>query len=489
MPQSTWFRDLFEKTNDLIQIVSLQGTLVHVNPAWSKFMGYEPKEVQGRNILEFVRPDLRTEYFETRKHILETKGSKPISPVFINRNGNEVFLEGVIEYIESSQEVYTRAIFRNVTERVKDQTFLQVNEKRLQTIYHNAPDAIVTIDSTHRVVEWNPKAEALFGYSAAYAKGRLIHHLIIPEEYREAHLRGMRHFLKTGEGPVLNKTIEVPAITADHRTLTIALTISQVKENDEWLFIAFMTDITTEKKLEDELSKSQLELVHQRRIDKQKDDFLSIASHELKTPLTSIKAYNQLLQRTMQPDENLVYLRKQEEQVRRLERLISDLLDVSKISTGHLLYNKDNFPLNKAISDSIESALHSSKKHEIIILNNPEVVVYGDKVRIEQVLDNLLSNAIKYSPKKSKVIVDVQLKENKAVVSVTDSGEGIPEKHLAKIFERFYRIEETAKHSGGLGLGLFISSQIIKAHDGNIWAESEPGKGTTFYFSLPVVML
>ncbi len=485
MSESTWYRDLFDKSNDLIQIVALNGQLVKVNPSWVKVMQCSEEEALGKPIWDFIRPDFKDYYLSVREDTLRLKSRSEISTVLLNTKREEIFVEGSIEYIESGEQVYTRAIFRNVTEKVQTQFHVKVNEKRLQTIYQNAPDAIITIDANNRVVEWNPKAEEVFGFTAAFARGRLIYSLIIPEEYREAHIRGLSHFLKTGEGAILNKTVEVPAITASNQRIMIALTISGVKEDENWLFIAFITDITSRKQLEDELSKSVYELVHQRKLDRQKDDFLSIASHELKTPLTSIKAYNQLLQREVE-DGQLLVLKKQEDQVRRLERLIGDLLDVSKISSGHLLYNKKDFSFDKVVHDALEAAVHLSKHHRLILINNAIACVNGDKHRIEQVLDNLLSNAVKYSPRGSQVVVKSSIEDGNVVLSVKDEGPGIPKEYLAQIFDRFFRIDETKKQTGGLGLGLYISCQIIQAHGGSIWAESEKGQGTTFFVSLPV---
>lgn len=229
--------------------------------------------------------------------------------------------------------------------------------------------------------------------------------------------------------------------------------------------------------------------IHEQKMkEQQKDEFISIASHEMKTPLTTVKAYLQLLELTLD-DENSdanLYTKKANQSVERLNDLITELLDVSKIQNGKLNYNISSFNFDDMIDRTIESIQYTSLTHAIVKTGEVRQQVVGDKDRLQQVVINLLSNALKYSPGKSKVIIDISLKEGNVHVNVKDDGIGIAPNHLSKIFDRYYRVEEHAIQFQGLGIGLFISSEIIHRHEGEIWAESEEGKGTTFFFSIPV---
>jgi PAS domain S-box-containing protein len=216
-----------------------------------------------------------------------------------------------------------------------------------------------------------------------------------------------------------------------------------------------------------------------------KDEFLSIASHELKTPLTSLKAFNQLLQRTHNPEMLSVFLGKSALNIERLERLVNDLLDVTKINAGKILYDMQPFDFRMMLKESIESVQHTTTTHEIILHADLEVVITGDRMRLEQVMNNFLTNAVKYSPGGKKVLVNAKLEEGNIMVSIQDFGIGIQPDHLKRLFERFYRADNTVMRFEGLGLGLFISSEILKRHMGDFWIESEPGKGSTFHFRLP----
>ena len=234
----------------------------------------------------------------------------------------------------------------------------------------------------------------------------------------------------------------------------------------------------------DKVQQETLELMHR------KDDFLSIASHELKTPVTSLKAYAQLLQMDAQGSNDTrkeVMFAKMDAQVDKLTALINDLLDTSKMQNGKLIYNKISFRLNDLVKEIITEMQTAITSHIIILEEDAQLEVCADRDRVGQVVNNLLSNAIKYCPDCKKLVVAIEKGEQMAVCSVQDFGNGINKEQQHKIFERFYRV--TGKNFNtypGLGLGLYIAKEIVDRHNGRIWFESEISKGTTFYFSLPL---
>jgi signal transduction histidine kinase len=238
---------------------------------------------------------------------------------------------------------------------------------------------------------------------------------------------------------------------------------------------------TSEK---DKLQKETLELV------KRKDDFLSIASHELKTPVTSLKAYTQLLHLYSENDtaENRkLMLSRMDNQIDKLTSLINDLLDTSKIQQGILAYNKGIFQLDELVKEVIDEIQTATPAQKIEIENLTPVQIFGDRERISQVLVNLVNNAVKYCPDTEKILINLKCNGPMAICSVQDFGAGIFPEHQNKIFDRFYRITDNDQNTfPGLGLGLYIAREIIERHYGKIWVESEPGKGSTFFFGLPV---
>lgn len=217
-----------------------------------------------------------------------------------------------------------------------------------------------------------------------------------------------------------------------------------------------------------------------------KDEFIGIASHELKTPLTSIKGYVELLNLIEEKQPNKQYIQKTLDNIKKLERLIKDLLDVSKIQSGQLELNMQEFNVNDLLHETIVSFQMIASGHKIIkedALANETVI--ADRQRIEQVLINLLSNAIKYSPGESRVIVRSRMTDKELIIQIRDFGIGIPKEEQASIFERFYRTKDTSIHISGFGLGLYICRDIINRHEGRIWIETED-RGSAFYFSLPL---
>jgi PAS domain S-box-containing protein len=228
----------------------------------------------------------------------------------------------------------------------------------------------------------------------------------------------------------------------------------------------------------------------QKRAIQQKADFLSIASHELKTPVTSLKAFTQILQMKLEKDGNkeAVYLlARMHKQVDKLTDLIVDLLDATKVENGELEFFIEDFTFNDLVIETVEEIQLTAQSHKIIVEHSKAKIVKGDKNKIGQVITNLISNAIKYSPKADKIIVSITNGKNKIKFCVQDFGIGIANEKQAKVFTRFFRVSGDKENTfPGLGLGLFIASEIIKRHKGKISLQSEEGKGSTFCFTLPL---
>ncbi len=247
-------------------------------------------------------------------------------------------------------------------------------------------------------------------------------------------------------------------------------------------------EIEERKKAEEETRILTLRQEATNTLMNKKDEFMSIASHELKTPLTTLKSSLQLLQRMVSTNKELeptkMLVDKAARQTKKLTGIINDLLDVTKIQAGKIILNKDEFDLSLLINECAEECEIENKECKVSVQADAELMVYGDRSRIDQVLCNLITNAIKYSPNSNQVnVVAEKLANGKVKVLVIDKGIGIPENHLDDVFDRFFRVENSSQNFAGIGLGLYISSEIIKRHNGEIGVESELGKGSTFWFS------
>ncbi|QDW24537.1 hypothetical protein FFJ24_006785 [Pedobacter sp. KBS0701] len=255
-----------------------------------------------------------------------------------------------------------------------------------------------------------------------------------------------------------------------------------------------VTDIMKAKKAIKE-TELQREALDQEQIligikeEQQKNDFISMVSHELKTPLTSISAYVQLMQSRSLTDAFIANtLAKVQKQIRKMSTLISSFLNVSRLESGEIQLNLSYFDLNKLIHDLVEDLSLVYPTNQIDFKGGDSKLIYADKDKIGSVISNLISNAVKYSDQNSTVLIQSASRENEMNVSVTDHGIGIQAHDLEKIFDRFYRVEShKTKTISGFGIGLYLSAEIINLHNGKIWVESKYGEGSTFHFDIPLV--
>lgn len=230
------------------------------------------------------------------------------------------------------------------------------------------------------------------------------------------------------------------------------------------------------------------EIEFRKEAERKKDEFISIASHELKTPMTSIKGYIQLLERSL--DKNDIEtvrarLHKVHNQVEKLNLLVADLLDISKIESGKLKFNKKYFNFDEVLDHIVEVMQQANPTVNLMKTGRIDREIFGDEMRIEQVIVNFITNAIKYAPNSHEVHITSELRGSEIYFAVKDFGIGMAKEHQQRIFDKFYRVEETSERFQGLGIGLYICREIIERHQGQIGVHSAPGEGSEFYFNIP----
>ncbi|WP_316827051.1 HAMP domain-containing sensor histidine kinase [Pedobacter miscanthi] len=254
-----------------------------------------------------------------------------------------------------------------------------------------------------------------------------------------------------------------------------------------------VTDMVHAKKIiqETELKREALDeeqMLISIKENQQKHDFISMVSHELKTPLTSISAYVQLMQQKALNDTFLVTtLNKVQKQIHKMTSMIGSFLNVSRLESGKIQLIKSDFDLDKLICDVVEDTRLIDTSYHINFIESGPKMVHADKEKISSVISNLISNAIKYSAQGSTIWVESEMTANQVNVSVTDSGIGIQQYDIEKLFDRFYRVEnQQTQRISGFGIGLYLSAEIINHHKGKIRVESKYGVGSTFHFNLPL---
>ncbi len=274
--------------------------------------------------------------------------------------------------------------------------------------------------------------------------------------------------------------VEISLPRKDGSELPVLLSANKFNIDGDEILGVIATDLSVQR-----------ETQKQKTLMEQKDEFISIASHELKTPVTSIKGYVQLLHHHFIEEGNTHaagLLQKADVQVDKLTMLINDLLDIKKMENGQLQYQEDLFEFDMLAEEIIEQTARVVPMHVIRFRHEKTGTVLGDRNKIGQVIMNFITNAGKYSPAGTEISICTNKKGNNICLTVTDAGIGIPKDKQDKIFERFFRVQNSDRENtySGLGLGLYISAAIIKHHHGRIGVESEEGKGSAFYFEIPL---
>jgi PAS domain S-box-containing protein len=360
--------------------------------------------------------------------------------------------------------------------------YQEVNRSKayIENLVENAADLIISTDLDDRIVTWNRGAEALFGYSKDEVIEKHLSILLPPERFHE--LEEIRAKVQIS-GAL--RDIEVRSKRKDGVMIYLSLSVSPIRDVEGRIsgFLRIAKDITEKKRYERRL----------KELDKMKSDFVSNVSHELRTPLTSIKGSvdNMLDGLTGSLNEKQVrYLTRIKSNTDRLSRLINDLLDLSRIEAGRVEVRPTTLPLIALAEEVAEQVkpLAAEKCIQIEVPSpDPKVTVWADRDKVTQILMNLIGNAIKFTPQNGKVTVVLEKNGDDHVqVSIADTGPGILPEERNKIFSKFYQVANIEKlKPKGSGLGLAISKALVEMHGGKIWLESELGKGSTFYFTLP----
>ncbi len=358
------------------------------------------------------------------------------------------------------------------TENPEIKTILQMMEKLLHwaAIIDSSDDAIISKAVDGTITSWNHGAQRLYGYTPKEIIGKPVSVLMPPEKKDD--LPYIMEQLYEG-----NKVehYETKRITKDGRIIDVSVTVSPIKDTHGNII---------------GVSKIARDITERMEMERRREEFVSTASHELKTPLTSQKVFGELLEQRIEQkgyEELKPFITKINKQTDKLARLIEDLLDLSRVNLGKLKMDRRRFDYSELVREIVANTRLTTKHTINLSIQMSNTTIIGDKERLGQVLLNLLSNAVKYSPNAKKINVLVKSENGTILTSVIDYGIGIAKEHQKKLFERFFRvIDDNEKTFPGMGIGLFLSNEIVTRHGGRMWVESAKGKGSTFYFTLPI---
>jgi PAS domain S-box-containing protein len=457
-------------------VTNLEGTITYWNKGAERIFGYTPSEALGKTPA-LLYPTLANgalqadlQYVLTGEDYLgEWEGQ--------HKDGTLVWIDIRTTLLRSLEGVPIGflGLGKDITLRKQAEALVQQQRAALQHSQEQARQLIdaniigvVVADSTH-ILEANDAFLEMVGYTQEDVKFRRIDwRAMTPPEFLPVSMKAVQELQEQG----ICAPFEKAYYRKDGSQVPILIGAARFQK-DPFQWVCFVLDISERKDLE-----------------QRKDDFLSIASHELKAPLTTLKGFTQLLIKRLERKalvDELPILRKMDEQVNRQVKLIDELLDASKIQAGRLDYEEEAVDLNTLLQETIDLLQPASPRHTLTLSSTAPAITIGDKDRLGQVFTNLITNAIKYSPDAHTVEVTLSTASHTATIRVRDYGVGIPQAHLKHVFERFYRAYDSYnKTFSGLGMGLYIANEIVKRHGGELHVESEEGKGSTFIVLLPL---
>lgn len=511
---------LFEQVNDPVIIFDRTGVIRFINRAVSRVAGYQPKDLIGKNFktMRIITPESIP---VAKKYFAQAMRGKRVPPheLSILKKNKEIItgISTISVLKHQGKNIGAVILFHDFTEHKNIDKILQKEKEWSETLIDRAPNIIVGLGEKSKILLFNKYAEKLTGYRAKNVIGKRWIELFIPlkmkkELYgvwngivgKKAIGHNFTNLIKTKKGERLiswhndvlkedgkfkmvlsigqDITEEDRLRKANEKAIEKKAKIRQIKISQKELQKAAFT-----------LARTEAELEKQKEIDKMKTEFVSIASHQLRTPLTSISWYLESLLDETQGKLNGAQKKYMELAAyggKRLTRLLNDLLNVSRLETGRIKINSKKTNLKEFLKDQIRDIgiLAEEKECKIKLLKPARPVNLDiDQILLRQVINNLLTNAIKFSPRK-RCEISLKLAKQKIgwVISVSDKGIGIPKKEQDKIFEKFYRTSNAMKMvPGGTGLGLYIAKLVVEAWGGKIWYKTARAKGTTFYFSIP----
>jgi PAS domain S-box-containing protein len=487
------FNTVFELTSAASKIINSDLTILKVNKALTELLGYNAEEIQGTKILQYACPEYKQHWHDLQEALWARKlPFFKLDACLFRKDGSIAWVNVTTILFKDKEVTYGFTVLDDITAK-KDfeeserqlkaalaksynvQDELKQNKEDLARILDTMAEGVGIIDTTGKLTYANQMAQKILGLKESEIKERtfddpkwqnlrLDGSPLPPEEHP------MAIMMRTGK-QLFDHEIGVQPPVGDLMYISInAAPIYDANGNLVGGMGTFM-DVTA-----------------RRKIIQEKDEFISVASHELRTPITSLKASLQLLQKikdnpatSMMP----VLIDQANKSLNKVSALIADLLNASKFTEGQLQLNKTYFKLSKLIDDCCDH-IRIAGEFEIIINGDLELEVYADANRIEQVINNFVNNAVKYAPESKTILINIAKEGNKARVSVTDKGKGIPSAKQKNLFERYFRVATSGIQYSGLGLGLYINAEIVKRHEGEIGVNSSINQGSTFWFTLPL---
>lgn len=474
---SGYFQSVLDSIDDYaIFTTDKKGNITTWNAGASNVLGYSEDEIIGQNTaIFFTKADLKKSADKVEQNTALTKGSAIDERYHVHKDGSEFWSIGKAFplYDNQNNHIGFTKVMRNINSTRLAEEQLQQATKYSNSIIETASQPIVVFNEDLTISSANDAFYKLFKLNKKRFLKRPIYYAA-HGLFNSAELAQLLELVGKSGKTLDNHEFEYEWPSLGKKFFLINARKLKQPQNNSPLIMFSIEDITERRSLE-----------------QQKDDFISIASHEIKTPITVIKAYAQLLKKrseSVKDDFLATTAEKVNTKSEKLMSLVNYLLDTTQLASGEWIIRKSLFNLSDLLVESIDE-LKLIDKHHFKFKGNIAEEINADRFRISQAINNLLNNACKYSPESSTIVVNLtkNKKGDQITMSVKDEGYGIPKDEQRNLFKRFWRAS-TARESnmGGIGLGLHITHEIVRQHKGKVWLKSDLNKGSTFYITLPV---
>ena len=463
-----YFEALFSETEqNTVLLLDEEGVIEQINTAFAKDFGYADDEIIGKHFrILFTEEDQKKGMPENELSNVLQKGQCTDNNYLVNKNNTITWVSGESILVKNNKgEISILKLIQDIHSQKEYELSLRSSNEFNESILSSIEDIVVVLSNEMKIIKANRAFSKLF-IQEPNMEALNFSDLIKPYDSKGDLQNKILLTINTGKSFV-NKEMEIQTLDGDKKVFDISC--SPMADTTNVLLVVH--DITI-----------------QRYSDRQREDIIGFVAHELRNPLANIVLCNELLGEII--NENNIeaatdLITRSKNNVMRLNKMIAELYDATKIGSGNMPVETAEFNFGEMVKDAVETIEILHPDYTIIINGKADVLIHGDRYRLIQVITNYLSNGIKYSKGSSEVELTLQHDDKNITVSVKDKGLGISKDQLPYIFNRFFRAEKT-KNLEGVGLGLYLCRQIIKAHDGNVWAESEESKGSTFYFSIPI---